>query len=278
MSKKPLTISLVIPVYNEESYLVACLEAARGQTMPFHEIIVVDNNSTDRSCDIVAHHPEVKLVHETRQGIVHARSRGFDAAKGDIIARIDADTTLPAGWAAHIAEFYADPQHLGTAWTSSGLFRDVPVPRLVSGGYRLVAVHINRLLTGYPALWGSSMALPRKAWHHVASTTCTGSGFHEDLDLAHHLHHSGYRIFWDKSIRVSASLRHAWITKRELWEYLQWWPRTLRRHGQKTWVLCWLGGSFAMFGATLALAGWQRQRHRQLLLAKKAQVPSAFEV
>src|SRR5262245_35134326 len=49
MPKSPLSVSLVIPAYNEESHLRACLSAVCAQTVPFQEIIVVDNNSTDRT-------------------------------------------------------------------------------------------------------------------------------------------------------------------------------------------------------------------------------------
>lgn len=272
---KRLYISLVIPAYNEESHLAECLAGALAQTVPFDEIIVVDNNSTDATARIVAGFPGVKLMRETRQGVGYARTRGFDAARGDIIARIDADTVLPAGWAAHVRTFYTNPAHAQTAWTSSGQFRDVPMQRVVSSGYRLVSVHINRGLTGYPTLWGSSMALPRSLWREVAPQLCAGHGFHEDLDLTTHLHRAGYGIFYDKSICVTALLRHAWTHPRDLWEYLQWWPRTLRRHRQKMWVICWLGGTLAMFAATVTFAWFVRQREQALA---KAPAPRPTEV
>ena len=273
MPEKTPRISLVIPAYNEARYLRACLDAAFAQELPFFEVIVVDNGSTDATAQLAAQYGGVRLLHEPKRGIVYARNRGFDAARGDTIARIDADTVLPPDWSAHIAAFYSDRSHAATAWTSSGIFTDAPASRLVSAGYRLVTVYINMWLTGYPALWGSSMALPAGMWQRVKRTTCMGNGFHEDLDLATHIHLSGYRIHWDKKVQVEAQLRHAWVSRRELWEYLQWWPRTLRRHGQKTWVLCWLGGALAMFGATLVLQLIRRSPKP----LESAQLPSALE-
>ncbi|HET6924501.1 MAG TPA: glycosyltransferase family A protein, partial [Candidatus Saccharimonadales bacterium] len=91
VSVKALTISLVIPVYNEEDHLDACLRSVMAQRIPFDEIVVVDNNSTDKTLWIARTFPNVRIVRETRQGVVHARSTGFDHARGDIIARIDAD-------------------------------------------------------------------------------------------------------------------------------------------------------------------------------------------
>ncbi|HEX7964030.1 MAG TPA: glycosyltransferase family A protein, partial [Candidatus Saccharimonadales bacterium] len=95
---KRQSVSIVIPAYNEERHLAACLEAIRAQSEPPLEVVVVDNNSTDRTAEIARRYPFVRVVHEERQGIVFARGAGFDAARGDIIARIDADIVLPAGW------------------------------------------------------------------------------------------------------------------------------------------------------------------------------------
>src|SRR5579872_3742862 len=104
--KKSLTISLVIPAFNEQRHLGACLEAALNQRLPFDEIIVVDNNSTDATIDVATRFPEVTLLREPRQGVVHARNTGFNAAHGEIIARIDADTLLPPDWSAAVQQVF----------------------------------------------------------------------------------------------------------------------------------------------------------------------------
>ncbi|HPG37472.1 MAG TPA: glycosyltransferase family A protein, partial [Candidatus Saccharibacteria bacterium] len=98
MSHKNPRISVVIPVYNEAAALPACLEALAGQTAPPFEVLVVDNNSTDDSVLVAARYPFVTVLHEKRQGVLHARSLGFTAARGDIIGRIDADTEVAPDW------------------------------------------------------------------------------------------------------------------------------------------------------------------------------------
>ncbi len=102
----PLSLSLVIPAYNEERHLAACLDAVSRQAVMPSEVIVVDNNSTDRTAEIARSYPFVRVVQEPRQGIVFARNAGFDAARGDIIGRIDADTIIPSDWTKHVLAFF----------------------------------------------------------------------------------------------------------------------------------------------------------------------------
>lgn len=267
-----LRISLVIPAYNEESHLPECLEAALNQSVPFWEIIVVDNNSTDKTAAVAGCHEDVRVLHEAKRGIVHARNRGFNAATGNIIARIDADTVLPSDWAAHISEFYKNPVHASAAWTGGGEFMDVSFPRLVNATYRFLAFQSNQLLIGHPTLWGSNMALPADLWRKVASSTCTQHGMHEDLDLAIHLHRAGLRIQYDNTMPVPAQLRRIQRSRRELWDYLQWWPQTLRLHGYASWRICWLIGVLPLYMATPLL------NVGSALKRGTAQLFNAFEV
>ena len=92
MKHKELTLSLIVPVYNEETYLDACLSAIANQTIPPDEVIVVDNGSTDKTRQIAKQYRFIKIVQESRKGVLYARNKGFVLARGDIIARIDAVT------------------------------------------------------------------------------------------------------------------------------------------------------------------------------------------
>src|SRR5437868_10767389 len=109
MSNKPLTLSIVIPAYNEENYLKACLDSVAKQSLKPDEVIVVDNNSTDRTVEIAKRYKFVKVLYEKRQHQVFAQATGFNAAKGEILGRIDADSILSPDWAKKIiAAFDAD--------------------------------------------------------------------------------------------------------------------------------------------------------------------------
>ncbi|MEK7153660.1 MAG: glycosyltransferase family 2 protein [Patescibacteria group bacterium] len=246
-------VSIVIPAHNEERHLQLCLEAIAAQAVPPFEAIVVNNNSTDQTAKVARSFPFVRIVTEPNQGIVHARNTGFDTAKGDIIGRIDADIQLPPQWVAHVQAFYADGAHANQAWSGTGYFYNVHLPRLVSWAYGLFAFRLNKVLTGHYTLWGSNMAITQEQWEKVRGNTCDRVDIHEDLDLAIHLDRAGYGITYDTSIKTNAELRRVHADRHKLWDYLQWWPRTLRIHNKKTWVVCWFFGAFLLYLATFLL-------------------------
>jgi glycosyltransferase involved in cell wall biosynthesis len=104
-----LTVSLVIPAFNESRRIRACLESVASQTVMPDEVIVVDNGSTDDTATIAASFPFVSVIREHRQGVTYARTAGFDAAVSDIIGRTDTDSRLAPDWVERVLQDFADP-------------------------------------------------------------------------------------------------------------------------------------------------------------------------
>lgn len=92
--KKNSKISVIIPAFNEENFLPKCLESLKKQDFKDFEIIVVDNNSKDKTSEISKKFG-VKILKEKNQGAAFAREAGFLKARGKIIATTDANTILP---------------------------------------------------------------------------------------------------------------------------------------------------------------------------------------
>jgi glycosyltransferase involved in cell wall biosynthesis len=87
-----LTVSAAIPVRDGEAYLAEAIESVLAQSRPCDQIIVVDNGSSDRSAEIArGFSPAVEVVHEPRRGIGPARNAALRAARGDVVAFLDAD-------------------------------------------------------------------------------------------------------------------------------------------------------------------------------------------
>lgn len=94
---KPL-VSVVIPAYNEElNVLNSVLSISQNVTDYSVEIIVVNNNSTDRTQE-VASATGVTCILETKKGVTNARTTGLIAAQGKYIINADADSIYPVGW------------------------------------------------------------------------------------------------------------------------------------------------------------------------------------
>lgn len=91
-------ISVIIPVYNVEKYLSACLESILIQSFRDLEIILIDDGSTDNSsmiCDQYAKKDvRIRVFHKTNEGVSVARNFGLDNACGDFIMFVDADDCL----------------------------------------------------------------------------------------------------------------------------------------------------------------------------------------
>jgi glycosyltransferase involved in cell wall biosynthesis len=86
------SVSVVFPAYNEESYIRPAVEDFFVPEI-VDEIVVVDNNSRDRTAD-EAKRTRARVVHETRQGYGHALQRGMKEATGDIIILAEPDGTF----------------------------------------------------------------------------------------------------------------------------------------------------------------------------------------
>ena len=88
-------ISIIVPVYNVESYLRKCLDSILAQTYRDLEILVVDDGSTDGSgaiCDEYAGKDDrIKVFHTENKGLSCARNLGLDSANGDWIGFVDSD-------------------------------------------------------------------------------------------------------------------------------------------------------------------------------------------
>ena len=95
----PFTISVVIPAYNEEKYIEQTLKSVLESVQEnLLEIIVVNNASTDRTEQVASQFPKVRVIDEPQKGLTRARQAGLEAARGDVLAYLDADTRISKSW------------------------------------------------------------------------------------------------------------------------------------------------------------------------------------
>jgi len=205
MTSKNLSVSIIIPVYNEENYLRQCLEAIMAQIEPADEVIVVDNNSTDKTVEIANEFGFVKLLHEKKQGVFHSRNKGFNAAKSEIIGRIDADTRLDPDWTRRVKQIFLDDQV--AAATGPVYWYDMPLKDknyLAEHAFKGLLYKYDK---EFPFLLGANMAIRKSVWQKINHQLCNNKNMHEDMDLAIHLYQNREPIVYDSGMRAGASSR-----------------------------------------------------------------------
>lgn len=93
--KKPIQLSVIVPVYNAMPYFAECMRSLLNQTFESMEIIIVNDGSTDGSgefAEIIAENfGNVRVIRQKKAGVSAARNAGIDAARGDYIGFTDAD-------------------------------------------------------------------------------------------------------------------------------------------------------------------------------------------
>ncbi|MCD8318024.1 MAG: glycosyltransferase [Paraprevotella sp.] len=104
-------ISIIVPMYNVESYVEKCIRSLRDQTYDHIEVIVVDDASTDHSYDqckfAIGEDPRFKLIRNSvNRGISAARNQGLSIAKGDFLGFVDSDDWIECGMYRNLYDAY----------------------------------------------------------------------------------------------------------------------------------------------------------------------------
>jgi glycosyltransferase involved in cell wall biosynthesis len=238
------SVSIVIPAYNEESVIERCVRAVLDQSVPAHEVVVVDNRSTDRTAEIVrriAAEPggeRIRLVRQdATQGLVPTRNAGFEAATGVVLGRIDADSVIDRDWIRRVAERMLDPE-VG-AVTGPVSYYDLPHPGWGGRADDLARRTFRHLGTRYPFLYGSNMAIRAESWRRIQADTCRDEEdrLHEDIDLAVHLFEAGIRAAYEPTMRAGVSARRLDTPPADFRDYTKRFERTYAAHGINFWYL-----------------------------------------
>lgn len=223
---KALTLSIVIPVYNEESYIGTCLDAIANQTRLPDEVLVVDNNSTDKTVSIASSYPFVTIIHETRQSVMYAHKTGMNAATGDIIGRIDADTILDEHWSEEVVRSFAD-QNIRAVVGPNG-HHDFVFPK--TGRWLEDKLLKGALRLGYDFLFGCNMAIRRSTWEHFEPELCEDKDIFEDMDLVAHMAAQNVAPTYNPNMTVMISARRVGDSPRAFLRYIHGHVRTARKH------------------------------------------------
>ncbi|MEH3153782.1 MAG: glycosyltransferase family 2 protein [Gordonia paraffinivorans] len=269
-----MRISVVLPAHDEAEGILDCLGRLTAQDGPIAEIIVVDNNSTDATADLVAgaaaRDPRIVLVSESRPGVAFARYAGFRAATGDVIASIDSDTLVEPGWAAAIdSALTAHPEIV--AGTCPMLMFDLPFQSVFARRHRRVEARARRRLqhgqiTPAVALSGANSVIRRGAWEEIADQVSYRGDVFEDLDRSLLLQEAGHHLAVVPGMVATVSGRRLLSGPRSMFRYAACGPRTYAAHGRRGMVVAaWAVNLVILARSTLLLPAnraWDPDRGR----------------
>lgn len=228
--RKPLTLSIIIPAYNEENHLPACLDSIAKQTVKPDQVIVVDNNSTDKTCEIAQKYDFVTLVHEKTQGLIAARNKGMNMANGDLLARLDADSIIDKVWVERCMGVFSDNEDAVAITGPGKMFIDAHFPRAQSLLWTSLYHFHATAKMGFHVLWGANMAVTRSLWGEIKNDACVDDeAVHEDQDLSILIHAKGHEIVYVKNLIVSTDGKRFMYLPKAL-EYYARELKTVRRH------------------------------------------------
>lgn len=193
-------LSVIVCTYNRADDLQCALETLCNQRLDtsLYEIIVVDNNSTDSTQEVTEtfcrRYPNVSYVHETQQGLSHARNRGWREAHGTYVAYTDDDCKLPPQWlvvALQVIHHHA-PAVFGGPYFP---FYKTPVPRWFKDSYGSnVHAREARVLNQNEFISGGNIFFRRSLLEHLG-------GFDPGLGM------SGQKIAYGEETALLMTIR-----------------------------------------------------------------------
>ncbi len=230
-----MKVSFVIPAFNEEKNIRACIASAASECDRLgisYEVVIGDNGSTDRTCEIARSFERARVVEEhTIKGANAARQAAFRASTGDYIASIDADTMVPEGWLEKGLQILERDARL-VAVSGPFHYYDLSAPartmvKLFYAGGWLVYV-INRFLLRHGSfIQGGNVLIRRDALEKAGGYDTHIEFYGDDTALANELtkiggvkwtfalpiHASGRRLLHEGLVRSGFvyALNHFWV-------------------------------------------------------------------
>ena len=210
-------LSVVVAALNEEEFLARCLRALYSQAYSgSYEVIVVDNGSVDNTVGVAKNFP-CEVIREERKGQVHAKHHGCMAARGEVIAVLDADCVPHPSWLATIEKAFAELSDL-VAITATYNIQE-PLPGWAKLYWNYVHLSCIALTKAFPRLFpyvvGGNVAFRSSTFHAFGGYEQTAAISEVERGLAKKLLRRGSILYLDE-LSVESSARRF---KNGMWSF-----------------------------------------------------------
>ena len=233
-------ISVVVCTHNGSATLRECLDGLQRQNQPPHEVIIVDDGSTDATAEIASGFPQFRYVKQHHAGLSAARNLGMKLATGEVIAYTDDDCIPDEDWVRHLSLTFDN-----TAWTAAGGPNLSPPPRNVTEACVAAApgapseVLFNDMEAEH--LPGCNLAIRKAALEAIGGFREEFVTAGDDVDVCWRLHEAGGRL---RFVPAAFVWHHRRFTVKAYMRQQAGYGRSeamlMRRYPQK---FAWLGGA-----------------------------------
>jgi GT2 family glycosyltransferase len=218
-----MKISVVIPAYNAAGSITACLISLFKQSLMPFEIIVVNNNSTDNTKDLVLqilndqNDISVCCLDENRQGPSYARNCGANKAGGDIVAFIDADCIADSSWLARLSESFESSDIGAVAGSIIGFDKETTIGKF-HALFTMKDLSESRMFHEFDLVSGgfptANLSIRKQVLEAIGGFDETLPIYSEDYDLCARIYKAGLGIYYNKEVKVfhkhRQNLRSTW--------------------------------------------------------------------
>lgn len=184
-----LKISIIVPVYNSQKYLEACLESLIQQSYENYEVILVNDGSTDNSLDICSHFSDksekVIVINQENSGVSCARNKGLEKATGEYVMFVDADDWIDTKMLSQLSkqvreteanfvmcnfirEYPTKSELVWSGFNSTTILKNQEIEeQLILGFIEKKERETNHVLAPFKAPWGKLFDLDIIKKHHL---------------------------------------------------------------------------------------------------------------
>lgn len=196
--------SIIIPAYNEAENIARTLKSLKNQTHQDRELIVVNNNSTDKTGQIAREYAD-KVVLEKEQGYVYAVRRGASEAQGELITFCDADSVYPSDWLAKATQYFTRSSKTVAVYGGCyPLGHNKIISWLAAVGFTKFLI-FSKIL-GLDNTCGFNFVMKKRAYDKVGGYDVTYQKMSPDVELGQRLKKVG-KIKLAPSLKVGTSTR-----------------------------------------------------------------------
>ncbi len=234
MPGETFAITTIVPARNCAAQLQACLQALRATAGVDHEIIVVDDASTDDTAEVALRHGARVRRLERQSGPAMARNRGAAEARGQYLLFVDADVCVQPDTMFRLAATFRDQPTVAAVF---GSYDQEPHSRNFVSQYRNLLHHFvhQESRTEATTFWAGCGAIKRQVFLEMGGfDTVYQRPCIEDIELGARLCRSGHRIVLNKEIQVTHLKRWTlWnLIRTDLWDRAVPWTEHILRERQ----------------------------------------------